>query len=53
MVNFFQNLSEKQYWQSNQVPMSLAMNKTTGDLHIRDGDNVGPIYTIHITRATE
>jgi len=28
---FFQNLSEKQYWQSNKVPMPLTMNKTTGD----------------------
>jgi len=49
---FFQILSEKQYWQSNKVPMPLTINQTTVDLHIRDGDNVGPIYTIHVTRAT-
>ncbi len=50
---FFQNFSEKQYWQSNKVPMPLTMNKTTTDLYIRDGDNVGPTYTIHVTRAME
>jgi hypothetical protein len=50
---FFQTLSEKQYWQSNKVPMPLTMNKTTTDLYIRDGDNVGPTYTIHVTRAME
>ncbi len=50
---FFQTLSDKQYWQSNKIPMPLTMNETTVDLYIRDGDNVGPTYTIHVTRASE
>ncbi len=49
---FFQILSEKQYWQSNKIPISLTVNKTTIDLHIRDGDSTGPIYTIHAIRAS-
>ncbi|CAF1049904.1 unnamed protein product [Rotaria sp. Silwood1] len=50
---FFQTLSEKQYWQSNKIPIPLSINETTIDLYIRDGDNVGPTYTIHVKRATE
>lgn len=51
--NFFQNLSGKQYWQSNKVPMPLTMNETTINLHIQDGDIAGPTYTIHAIRASE
>jgi len=51
-AQFFQILTEKQYWQSNKVPMPLTINETTVDLHIRDGDNTGPIYTIQVARAT-
>ncbi|UJR22142.1 hypothetical protein I4U23_025206 [Adineta vaga] len=47
----FQILTGKQYWQSNKVPMSLAMDETTIELYIQDGDKVGPTYTIHVKRA--
>ncbi|CAF3358232.1 unnamed protein product, partial [Rotaria sp. Silwood2] len=50
---FFQTLSDKQYWQSKKIPTPLSINETTIDLYIRDGDNVGPTYTIHVKRATE
>ncbi len=50
---FFQTLTEKQYWQSNKIPLPLTINKTTIDLHIRDGGNIGPTYIIHVTRGTE
>lgn len=49
--NFFQSLTEKEYWQSNKIPIPLSINGTTFDLHIRDGDSVGPTYTIHAIRA--
>ena len=50
---FFQALTAKQYWQSNKIPIELTTNETTIDLHIRDGDTVGPTYTIKATRAAE
>jgi hypothetical protein len=50
---FFQILTGKQYWQSNKVPIPLTMNETTIELYIKDGDNVGPVYTIHVKRANE
>ncbi len=46
---FFQTLTEKQYWQSNKIPMPLTINKTTIDLYIRNGDNNGPTYIIYVT----
>ena len=48
---FFQSLTAKQYWQSNKVPFPLSINKTTIDLHIQDGTDVGTTYTIHVIRA--
>ncbi|CAF0902052.1 unnamed protein product [Rotaria sordida] len=50
---FFQTLSEKQYWQSEKIPIPLSMNETIIDLYIRDGDTVGPLYIIYAKRATE
>ncbi|CAF4280852.1 unnamed protein product [Rotaria magnacalcarata] len=50
---FFQTLSEKQYWQSKKIPIPLAVNATKIDLYIRDGDKSGPTYTIHVARATQ
>lgn len=50
---FFQILSEKQYWQSKKVPIPLSVNETRIDLFIRDGDNVGPTYTIHAKRPNQ
>lgn len=49
---FFQTLTGKQYWQSEKIPMPLNINRTTIDLHIQDGDNAGPTYTIHAIRAS-
>lgn len=49
---FFQTLTGKQYWQSEKIPMPLNINRTTIDLHIQDGDHAGPIYTIHVIRAS-
>ncbi len=49
----FQTLTRKQYWQSNKVPIPLTMNETTVELYIKDGDNVGPVYTIHVKRANQ
>jgi hypothetical protein len=49
---FFQVLSEKQYWQSNKIPIALEVNETTIELYIRNGDNIGPTYTINAKRAT-
>jgi hypothetical protein len=48
---FFQTLTGKQYWQSKKVPISLATNETTVELFIKDGDDAGPVYTIHVKRA--
>ena len=50
---YFQSLTGKQYWQSNEVPFPLTMNKTTIDLHVQDGAEVGPTYTIHVMRSTQ
>jgi hypothetical protein len=49
---FFQSLSSKQYWQSEKVPIPLTVNQTTITLYIRDGDKVGPTYTIRAIRQS-
>ena len=48
---FFQTLSGKQYWQSKKIPIPLAINETMIELYIQDGDDSGPTYRIHATRA--
>ena len=48
---YFQTLSGKQYWQSKKIPIPIAINQTTIELYIQDGEDSGPRYRINATRG--